>query len=85
MPDVCCSLLCSKIDSEREVTEKRKGVRKYKRSKRNKRIPTSKDDEDKSCLAETMPRGILTLLASVGSGVIGLAVGAWLGLSVEGD
>jgi hypothetical protein len=67
---------------EREVTDKRKGVRRYKRSKR---IRTSKDDEDKSCLAEIMPHGIVTLLALVGSGVIGLSVGAWLGLFVEGD
>ncbi len=29
-----------------------------------------------------MPQGIVTLLALVGSGVIGLAVGAWLGLFV---
>ena len=29
--------------------------------------------------------GTVTLLALVGSEVIGLAVGAWLGLIVEGD
>ena len=32
-----------------------------------------------------MPHGIETLLALVRSALIGLAVGAWLGLFVEGD
>ncbi len=46
------------------------------------RIRTCKDDEDRSC--QTQSCHTVSLLAFVGFGVIGLSVGVWLGLFVEG-
>ena len=66
---------------EREQTEQGKLVRKYTRK-------AERRHEWKRIGAASLKHvhaGTVTLLALVGSDVIGLAVGAWLGLFVEGD
>eukprot|EP00970_Alexandrium_tamarense_P011301 scaffold2446_cov227-Alexandrium_tamarense.AAC.2 len=66
---------------EREQTEQGKLVRRYTRK-------AERRHEWKRIGAASLKHvhaGAVTLLALVGSDVIGLAVGAWLGLFVEGD
>ena len=69
---------------EREQTEQEILVRRYTR-KAERRHERSNAERTGAAALKQIHAGTVTLLALVGSEVIGLAVGAWLGLFVEGD
>jgi hypothetical protein len=84
VPVVCCSMLFVVVQIVRENKQSKGNQSKVTREA-ERRHERSNTERIGAASLKHVHAGTITLLALVGSEVIGLAVGAWLGVFVEGD